>query len=278
MAVLTALLIVSLGVTGRIWTSLIPSDDVMLRFAARSGGTVLVLCVYVLFVRLAERRPVNELALGHAPAELAIGLAIGFLMMSAVMAALVGLELYRVTVNGPAPIWKSAGAAIEAGMFEEVVVRGVILRLLWRTFGAPIAFLGSAAIFGLGHLGNAEASVFAALCIAIEAGLMLGAFYALTGRLWVPIGVHAAWNFTQGYVFGAKVSGDSIGASFATSTALPGYPHWLTGGAFGPEASLPALIVGGAVAATALRLALKNGRFDPASLSRRSIDPVASAA
>lgn len=278
MAVLAALLIVSLGVIGRLWTALVPADDLPLRFAARSAGAVIVLCLYVLLVRLAERRPVNELALSRAPAELASGLTLGFLMMSAVMAVLVAGGLYQLTMNGSHSAWKAAGAAIEAGIFEEVVVRGVILRLLWRAFGAPIAFVSSAALFGLSHLGNAEASIFAALCIAVQAGLMLGAFYALTGRLWVSIGLHAAWNFAQGYVFGATVSGQSIGASFATSTALPGRPQWMTGGSFGPEASLPALIVGGAVGVIALWLAWKNGRFGPAKPARLATDAVPAAA
>ena len=90
---------------------------------------------------------------------------------------------------------------------------------------------------------------------------MLGAFYALTGRLWVPIGVHMAWNFAQGYLFGAAVSGGDLGPAIARSTARPGMPEWLTGGAFGPEGSLPALVVCTIVGAATLWLAWKAGRF-----------------
>lgn len=103
--------------------------------------------------------------------------------------------------------------------------------------------------------------MFAAVCIAIEAGVMLGAFYALTGRLWVSIGFHAAWNFTQGYIFGAAVSGGSLGTSLATSSAVKGKPDWLTGGAFGPEASLPALIVCGSLGMAVIWTAWKARKF-----------------
>jgi len=72
---------------------------------------------------------------------------------------------------------------------------------------------------------------------------MLGAFYALTGRLWVSVGVHVSWNFAQGYIFGAVVSGERLGPSIATSEARAGFPDWLTRGSFGPEASLPCLFV-----------------------------------
>ena len=62
------------------------------------------------------------------------------------------------------------------------------------------------------------------------AGLMFCALYAWTGRLWVPIGVHLAWNLAQGYLFGATVSGGNLGGSILLSTARPGAPAWLTGG------------------------------------------------
>ena len=47
------------------------------------------------------------------------------------------------------------------------------------------------------------------LAIALEAGVMLAAAYLLTGRLWLSMGIHFAWNFTQGGIFGAAVSGRS---------------------------------------------------------------------
>ena len=101
------------------------------------------------------------------------------------------------------------------------------------------------------------------------AGLMFCALYALTGRLWVPIGLHAAWNLAQGYLFGAVVSGTDLGGAIAVSTARPGTHPWLTGGAFGPEGSLLALLLVGAVTATALWLAHRAGHFTAPSLPDR---------
>jgi hypothetical protein len=98
---------------------------------------------------------------------------------------------------------------------------------------------------------------------------MLGAFYALTGRLWVSIGVHAAWNFTQGYIFGAAVSGSDLGPSIARSAAREGVPEWVTGGSFGPEGSMPALIVCTAVGVAVLYRAWTLKRFDGPTLTDR---------
>lgn len=255
------LLVLSFGPLGQFMSDTLPKDAPGLRFMARVFGALVALAVYVLLVRCVEKRAANELSIGATPRELALGLLLGTVMFCAVMAILTGSGLYEVSFKGFEPAWKSAGAAIEAGIVEELLVRGVILRLLWRAFGPAAAFVGSAMLFGAGHLPNNGASLFAAICLAIEAGVMLGAFYALTGRLWISIGIHAAWNFTQGYVFGAAVSGGSLGASLATSTAASGQPDWLTGGAFGPEASLAALAVCGTVGLAAMWLSWKAGRF-----------------
>lgn len=229
--------------------------------ASNAVCALIALGVYTGLVWFGEARAPAELALRAALPGLFCGLVIGVLMFASVMGIMSVFGLYDIVFTGPAPAWKSIGSAIESGVLEELLLRAVILRLIWRAFGPWIAFAASAVLFGGGHLGNPNATVFAAVCIAVEAGIMLAAFYALTGRVWVSIGVHAAWNFTQGYIFGAAVSGTDFGPSIARSTARPGVAEYLTGGAFGPEASLPALFVGGLVGAVVLWMAWKAGRF-----------------
>ena len=120
-------------------------------------------------------------------------------------------------------------------------------RLLMRAFGVWPALIASSALFGAAHLGNPNATWLGAAAIAIEAGTMLAGFYLLTGRLWMSIGVHAAWNFMQGPVFGARVSGHPEIGSLFVSAPVAGSPEWASGGIFGPEASLSAIVVGLAV-------------------------------
>ncbi|MBO9829797.1 CPBP family intramembrane metalloprotease [Xanthomonas sp. A2111] len=238
------------------------------RFLASGAGplasfatAVTAAVLYAVAVRLGERRWPAELAWRAAPSQLAVGLLLGAAMFAAVMALMAALHVYAIRWTGPAPVWGALGKALQAGVVEELMLRAILLRLLWRAFGPWLAFALSAALFGLAHLGNPNASVFAALCIAVEAGIMLGAFYVLSGRLWVSIGVHAAWNFTQGYLFGAAVSGTDMGPAIARSTAQAGVPDWLSGGAFGPEASLPGLLVCTVVGAIATWVAWRKGRF-----------------
>ena len=231
------------------------------QFLAHGAGAVIVLSTYSLLVKFGEGRTPTELAPASAPVGILAGLAIGLAVFSLVMAILIGSGLYDWAYLGIAPAWRGAGLAVESGVLEEVLVRGVILRLLWRSIGPWAAFAVSMLLFGAGHLANPGASILPDICVAIEGGLLLGAFYALTGRLWVSIGVHAGWNFTQGYIFGAAVSGGDFGEAIAVSTPRSQFPDWLTGGAFGPEASLPALVVCSAVGGLVLMLAWRSGRF-----------------
>lgn len=203
--------------------------------------------LYVLGVVYGEKRRASELALRHAPSELAVGVLIGLGMFTLVFVSLRLAGVY--TLSGPvASNWlEDVRVTLATGLIEELLLRAIAFRLLMRAFGLPAALALSAALFGALHLGNENASPFAAIAIAIEAGLMLAGFYILTGRLWMSVGVHAAWNFAQGPLFGARVSGNIEKGSFFQSGPVPGSPDLLSGGAFGPEASLSGIIVGLAV-------------------------------
>lgn len=231
------------------------------QLAAQIAGALVALGVYALAVWFAEGRRPSEIALRPMAPELIVGLLIGAVMFAAVMAIMAAFGLYEIQALGAAPAWVALGKAIQSGVVEEIMIRAILLRLIWRALGPWVAFAVSAALFGFGHIANPNATAFAAVCIALEAGIMLGAFYALTGRIWVSIGVHAAWNFTQGYLFGAVVSGGDFGPAIASSTARPGFPEWLTGGAFGPEASLPGLVICTAVGLVVIWMAWRAGHF-----------------
>lgn len=231
------------------------------QLAANLAGVLVALGTYVLAVWLAEGRKPSEIAWRPLVPQLGAGLLIGAAMFAAVMGVMAVFGLYDIRLLGAAPAWISIGKAAQSGVVEEIMIRAVLMRLMWRAFGPGAAFAISAALFGFGHVANPNATVFAAVAIALEAGIMLGAFYALTGRLWMSIGAHAAWNFTQGYLFGAAVSGGDFGPAIAHSTARPGFPEWLTGGAFGPEASLPALVICSAVGVAVTWKAWRAGQF-----------------
>lgn len=267
---LFVVVVASAMTTTQVLINLLPADAGASKLLAYVASVLVGLGVYTLAVRLGEARQPTEIALRPMLPQLLAGVLIGAAMFAAVMAILAVSGLYDIQAQGAAPAWVAVGKALQAGVVEELMLRAILLRLVWLAFGHWVAFAVSAALFGFGHLGNPNATVFAAICIALEAGIMLGAFYVLTGRIWMSIGVHAAWNFTQGYLFGAAVSGAELGPAIAHSTARVGAPEWLTGGAFGPEASLPGLVVCLVVGIAVLWMAHRAGRFSvPRSESLR---------
>lgn len=200
-----------------------------------------VLVVYAVYVRLIERRAVVELSAAGAAPEFARGALVGAALFSASMLLLWMLGAWRLVGTGRAGalVYPLAGALI-AACVEEVLVRGVLFRILEESLGSWIALGLSALIFGLLHAFNPGASVVSTVAIALEAGVLLAAAYMYARRLWLVIGLHAAWNFIEGGIFGVSVSGGQahglLSVQFQGSDAL-------TGGTFGPEASIVAVLV-----------------------------------
>jgi membrane protease YdiL (CAAX protease family) len=210
------------------------------------GGVVVAaaaLAAYITFVRVVERRPVAELAPARAPLELGLGLLAGALLFAATIGFISMLGYYHIeSFNSWVVALPALADSIVAGVFEEILFRGLLFRITQESLGTWLALAISAVVFGLLHLANPNATLLAGLAIALEAGVMLAAAYLLTGRLWLSMGIHFAWNFTQGGIFGAAVSGQSSTGIFAST--LQG-PTLLTGGAFGAEASVVAMVVCG---------------------------------
>lgn len=102
-----------------------------------------------------------------------------------------------------------------AAVTEEIVFRGVFFRLSEASLGTPLALLTSAMVFGLIHFLNRHATVQGAASIIFESGVLLAAAFVVTRRLWFPIGMHFAWNFTQGGLFGVAVSGSATPVGIA---------------------------------------------------------------
>ena len=191
------------------------------------------------------------------------GLAFGAVLFSAIAGCVMllgGMEIVNVNLSGGG-LYTMIGIAITSGVIEEIVFRGVLFRQLERLGGSWVALGVTALLFGILHITNPNATWLAALAISMEAGIMLGAVYMLTRNLWAPIGIHAAWNFTQGYVFSIPVSGtDTPPGLFITRRVGA---DWLTGGAFGLEASLVAVVIATAAGIGFLVLTVRRGEIRP---------------
>ena len=226
---------------------------------------------YWLMVRVLERRKVDEFAPRKAPLHLPAGwlVGMGILLLAALALALPGY--YSVQGSNPeAPLLTPLLVlGIGAGVGEEIVARGILFRVVEECFGTWFALVLSAALFGLGHISNPNATWWSSLAIAVEAGLLLGMAFAWTRSLWFVIALHAAWNFTQGPVLGIAVSG--IAVDGLLKSTLQG-PAMLSGGEFGAEASVLTLVICSTLAFYFARKAIAAGRIVPPFWKRRQAD------
>lgn len=130
------------------------------------------------------------------------------------------------------------------GWSEELLSRGYHLQTIASGLNLFWGVAISSIVFGLLHIGNPGSNWSAVAGITL-AGWFFAFAYLRTKQLWLPIGLHLGWNFSEGVVFGFPVSGLEMYA--LTRIEVTGPELW-TGGPFGPEAGLivlPSLLVGG---------------------------------
>jgi membrane protease YdiL (CAAX protease family) len=220
------------------------------------------IAVYLGYAYFIEQRAADELALPGLRRELGVGLLIGAGLYTACVLILMAMGFDRL--NGLNP-WSylipAIATALGSGIFEELLFRGVLFRSVETWFGSWAALVVSSLVFGLTHLMNPQGTLEGALFIAVEAGILLAAAFMLTRRLWLSMGFHVAWNYTQSGIFSGIVSGNDPAQGLVRST-IKG-PDYLTGGSFGVESSVIALTLCTTTGIVLLVMAVKRGKIIP---------------
>ena len=223
---------------------------------------------YVVLYRYYEKREITELKLTAFGRNAGIGLATGASIQVLVIFVLFLSGGYMITsINPIAYVIPGLAIAISSAAFEEILFRGIIFRLLEEKTGSIIALFISALIFGALHLFNENSTIFSAVSVAVEAGILLAAAYIYARNLWLPIFLHFGWNFVESGIFGVANSGNEVTTSLFTSK-LSG-PEFLTGGGFGPENSIQAVVFGLIAALIFLSAAKRQNKF--IKVSRKKI-------
>ncbi len=186
-----------------------------------------------------------------------LGFIIGGLFIVCVIDVLALFGVYRIgaiSIDWIGLILNFAMFSIVA-VSEEIIFRGILFRMIDDRFSTVFAFIISSLTFGIIHLSTVD--FWTAMAISVEAGFMLAAAYKLRNNLWVPIGIHWAWNFFLGPFFGDGVSGISYDACVIIPEITG--PYILTGGNNGLEGSVVTFILGLTIGVVLLRYkALKN--------------------
>ncbi len=121
-----------------------------------------------------------------------------------------------------------------AAAFEESFFRGYILQTFARSGLTLFAAFFTAALFATVHNANPGAT-FLSWLNTFLAGIWLAAAYFKTRDLWLPFGLHLAWNWTQGSIFGVEVSGLTDIVTAPLMREIDTGPAWITGGDYGIE-------------------------------------------
>lgn len=214
---------------------------------------------YWAYASLVERRAVRELSGSGALGEWARGAALGILLGMLTLAPLWSLSVYRMDGVGDGfRLIKQIPEMLLVSVLEELLIRGVMFRVAEQAWGSGRALLFSTVLFVAAHLPG-EINLMGVLVTA-AASLAFTAAYQLSRRLWLPMGMHFAWNYLFSAVFSVPVSGHEAKGWLHGSMSGP---EWLSGGAYGVEASAMALLVWVVAGALLLRLAHFRGKFIP---------------
>ncbi|WP_061593070.1 CPBP family intramembrane glutamic endopeptidase [Streptococcus gordonii] len=206
-------------------------------------GFVFMILALFLWVRWAEGRQLATLGFVKKGSLVGLvnGLAVGFLLFSLVALLMLlsgagSFEWGQLTLEPflyiliLLPLWMIQGGA------EELVTRAWLLPVAVKKTNLPIGLLTSSLLFALLHLGNPDIGILPIINIALF-GLFASLYLLRTDNIWGIIGLHAAWNFSQGNIYGFSVSGTDVDAAVLNFIPKSEW-SWLTGGAFGAESSI----------------------------------------
>ena len=202
-------------------------------------------------VKVIEKRSLSSIGFNKNNwlKKYSLGFLIGLVMMSIIVLILLSFGYITVEKNPIQPVGVSAISSVLVILFgwiiqgatEEIVTRGWLLNVLSSKYNIGFGLLISSTLFGLMHLTNPNVNYIAVINI-ILVGLFYGLYVIKTNDLWSVCGMHSAWNFAQGNIFGFEVSGLDISVGTLIDLNLV-ENDFITGGVFGPEASIVATFV-----------------------------------
>jgi uncharacterized protein len=196
---------------------------------------------YIRFYSLYEKKPVTLFSAKSVWKNLIQGLFLGSLLQCLTIYILYLNNGYHIiSINSWTKVLPQVFSGLAIAIIEETLLRGIVFRIAEERLGTYWSLVLSSFIFGALHLVNPHSTLTTAFAIAVEGGLLLGSAFVYSRNLWFPVAIHFAWNFTQTGIFGAVTSGNILHESLLTSS-LSG-KTLVSGGAFGPEASIQAFL------------------------------------
>ena len=230
------------------WGVEIPYRQYVFELIFRAGLLVFALGFGYICARKLEDLPWRSLGLTFHKGwlkDLAIGFGIGFGALAvAVAIASKGLKFSLSDDGLRAVVMSLIGSSallFVAALAEEAIFRGYGLQTLSRAKLAWLGVLLTSVPFGVVHLDNPNVVPGVTFANTVVAGVWMSVAYLRTRSLWFPLGIHWSWNWALGWFFGLPVSGLKL-VSHPLLEATDSGPKWLTGGTYGLEGGVAAMI------------------------------------
>ena len=192
-----------------------------------------------LYITKIEKRSLRSIGFskGNAISSVLKGFLIGLLLILAIV--IIGVLFGQFKYNGIdlssclILIIYFIGYGVQS-FGEEIYCRGWALTYFAKRHSILFAIFASNIVFILPHLGNSGFDIMSIVNIFII-GILFAVIFLKYDNIWICGGIHTAWNFLLGPVFGLNVSGEAAHSLLKFSAISP---NIFNGGTFGPESSL----------------------------------------
>ena len=235
------------------------TDDTKHLIIAISNSAIAI-SGYVILFRVYEKRQIIELSASTLVRNAVLGCVSGFLLqLLFIIVIYVGGIYSIVRLNQISTLLAPLSFALTGGVVAEILLIGVLFRLLEKQTGTIIALILFIILFAVLHINVKGATVVSIGATAFQAGLMLPAAYVFSRSLWLPIFLHFSWDFAEPGIFGGINPSSSLMQGLFTSR-IAGDPL-LTGGLTGPQNSLQSLLLCSIAGFVLLLLAKRKNNF-----------------
>jgi CAAX protease family protein len=262
--------IISKGIKSGLFPLLPQNYLIICRYIEAIFSFLLFLWFYKLYTQFIEKRKPLELQRKGLIRDIVTGFLISLLIVFLVVFVLKITHCFDITgVIGKKRLVMDLLVKFFMGAFiEELIFRLILFKITEELLGTWIALAIQALLFGFAHGLNDNATIFTSLAVAIVGGLVYTTAYIYSRSLWLPLGLHFGWNFAQSGICSMPNSGTPYEGLLVTKISGP---EWLTGGAFGIEASYFTILLCLLLMVIFIIIAIKSSQIELPVWKRKNI-------
>jgi uncharacterized protein len=203
---------------------------------------VIAVAAYIVLFKVYDKRQIHELSRANLIKNAITGFLTGILLQTLSILVIYIADTYSVVhINPISTLISPLAFALTAGFVAEIIMIGIVFRLLEKQTGTVIALFIFVLLFAVLHVNTKGATFVSVGATAMQAGFMLPAAYVFSRSLWLPIFLHFGWDFAEPGIFGGINPSSSLTQGLFTSKIAGN--SLLTGGETGPQDSLTSLLL-----------------------------------